>query len=97
MHRLLVLFLLFLTSCSNLLFMKEDKQRIENGNNLKFFYFKTVPYSNYIFRESLSVSDTYNTIIQFFGAQPEITNEQYWTFLNTIRKDSEEEFFKPII
>jgi formylglycine-generating enzyme len=94
MYRLLVLFLLFLTSCSNLLLMREQKQRDRNGNELTFLYFKTVSYSDYIFKESLSVSDTSNTVIQFFGAQTEITNEQYWTFLNAIKKDSEEEYIK---
>jgi formylglycine-generating enzyme required for sulfatase activity len=94
-HRIsIIIFALLLVSCSTSSFLDGQKQRVKNGNNLSFIYFKTVPFSEYEFKESLVVSDTVNTVIQFFGTQTEITNEQYWAFLNSIKKTSYEEYEK---
>jgi len=85
---------LLLVSCSNPSYLDGQKNRMKNGNNLAFMYFKTVPFSEYEFNESLMVSDSVNTVIQFFGTQTEITNEQYWTFLNSIKTTSNEEYVR---
>ncbi len=79
--------LILLTSCYRGYFPDGQKQREKNGNDLSFVYFKSIPYSEYLFKQGLKVNDTLSTKILLRGGTYEVTNGQYWRFLNSI-KDS---------
>ncbi len=84
--------IIFLSSCSTE--RKYLKERSENGNNLAFMYFKKTTqtfssWSGYFPEDGVDSMSVF-----YFGGQTEISNKDYWEFLDYLKENDSIELFE---
>ncbi len=87
-----ILSFIVLTSCSSE--RRYIKERVENGNNLSFTYFKEAIRSYSSWSEYVPENGIDAMTVIYFGGQTEISNKDYWKFLDYLNENDSTAMFE---
>lgn len=85
MKSVFLFFLLNLIVFSCSIERKYAKERRERGNHLSFVYFKKSPV-NELYSSASDIHSSDSFVYIYFGGQTEVSNNDYWRFLNYLKE-----------